>query len=379
MLNQAIENYLLWMISNGYSKKRWDRSEKILKYFTVFVGRHNIPWEDIFTHTTLNTFQRECSEIWAIKGLWQYLFREGKVSQALCKPRAKLPEIYEEYLLYCDRVRNLDPDYIKTIRRVLALLSGYLEKGKLTPSSIGIGHLDAFWAQINPPIKPRTQRNYCYCLRGFLRYLYQKQRIKKDLAPLLKGARLFDQAKPPRFLRPQEVHRLFASFELSSPREIRTYAMIHLAYTLGLRPKEISLIRLDDISFSRAELSVHDRKSNNPIKLPLSEDTMKAIAAYIIGVRSKSSERALFLGILPPHGPISSTVVSDDISSFMRRANLPSSAYWLRHTYAQNLLEAGVSIFEIKQMLGHEKIRSTQHYIHVHIKLMREVLFNETL
>jgi site-specific recombinase XerD len=47
-------------------------------------------------------------------------------------------------------------------------------------------------------------------------------------------------------------------------------------------------------------------------------------------------------------------------------------------SYAQNLLEAGASIFEIKEMLGHDKIESTKLYLHVHIALMRKVLFDET-
>jgi site-specific recombinase XerD len=63
----------------------------------------------------------------------------------------------------------------------------------------------------------------------------------------------------------------------------------------------------------------------------------------------------------------------------MRKAGLTASAYWLRHTYAQNLLEAGVSIFEIKEMLGHDSIESSRKYLHVHVKLMREVLFDETI
>ena len=63
----------------------------------------------------------------------------------------------------------------------------------------------------------------------------------------------------------------------------------------------------------------------------------------------------------------------------MKHAGLNASAYWMRHTYAQNLLEAGASIFDIKEMLGHDKIESTQRYLRVHTKLMRQVLFDETL
>ena len=43
------------------------------------------------------------------------------------------------------------------------------------------------------------------------------------------------------------------------------------------------------------------------------------------------------------------------------------------------MLEAGATIFEIKEMLGHDKIESTKFYLHVHTKLMRKVLFDETL
>jgi site-specific recombinase XerD len=63
----------------------------------------------------------------------------------------------------------------------------------------------------------------------------------------------------------------------------------------------------------------------------------------------------------------------------MKEAGLSSSAYWLRHTYAQNLLGMGRSIYEIKEMMGHENIQSTQRYLHVDIERMRKVLFNETL
>ena len=63
----------------------------------------------------------------------------------------------------------------------------------------------------------------------------------------------------------------------------------------------------------------------------------------------------------------------------MRAKGLSSSAYWLRHSYAQNLLESGASVFEIKEMLGHDDIESTQKYLRVHIKLMAKVLFDETL
>ena len=76
---------------------------------------------------------------------------------------------------------------------------------------------------------------------------------------------------------------------------------------------------------------------------------------------------------------MSSGAVGNNITKAMRKAGLNATAYWLRHTYAQNLMEAGASIFEIKEMLGHDKIEATKLYLHVHTKLMRKVLFDENL
>jgi site-specific recombinase XerD len=108
------------------------------------------------------------------------------------------------------------------------------------------------------------------------------------------------------------------------------------------------------------------------------EHTVKAVAAYVIAARPQSQHRHVFLTRMPPFRPMSPNSVARHITNAMKKASLPSTAYWLRHTYAQNLLEAGCSIFEIKEMLGHDKIESTKLYLHVHLKLMRKVLFDET-
>jgi len=63
----------------------------------------------------------------------------------------------------------------------------------------------------------------------------------------------------------------------------------------------------------------------------------------------------------------------------MRQVNLKSSSYALRHTYAQKLLESNCSIFEIKEMLGHDYIETTKAYLSIHTELMREVILNENL
>lgn len=383
-LEQAIEDYLAWMAANGYAQSTQQSYKRMLSLFLSFVKTGSHPWDEILTHHTLKRFKktRGLTRAHAVTGLSRYLYGQGKIANPIRVRKAlpPLPVIYEDYLLYQKKYRQTPDQPIKRIRRVLCAFEQYLRQHRIKPRALRIEQIDTFQVEFFECFSGATCRVYRGHLRRFLSYLYHERRIlTKDLAPLVVGRREYANAKPPKFLRPADVKKLFAGLSTCSASDIRTYAMVHLAYTLGLRPKEISQTRLDDISFSQQLLSLPVRKGDNPIELPIPEHTIKAVAAYIIGSRPQSEKRTLFLTLHPPHRPMSPNTVGQHISKAMRKTGLNASAYWLRHTYAQNLLEAGASIFEIKEMLGHDKIESTRLYLHVHTKLMRKVLFDETL
>ena len=381
ILQKAIDAWL-----EGIQSERTRlHSEQVTGEFVAFIQASQLPWEEIFTIETLKDFQRASQSkktAGVIRALSFYLYDQQKIAEPILQANYQLdlPDLYEEYLDWYEKRSQVPYRRVKHARRVLCAFHLHLERPKVELAAVTIGDVDAFLAGFQRRFSPATCLAYRSSLRSFLKYLYQERKLlRRDLAPLLGSARQWAQGRPPKFLRPPEVEQLFGALKLSSAWHIRTAAMVHLAYTLGLRPKEISRIRLDDISFSKAELTVPDRKGQNPLSLPLPEQTVKAIAAYLIGVRPKSKERTLFLTLQRPQGPVSAETVVGCIAKSMRQAGVPGSAYWLRHTYAQQLLETGVSVFEIKMMMGHERIESTKSYLHIHTKLMREVLFDETL
>jgi len=240
--------------------------------------------------------------------------------------------------------------------------------------------MDAFDQEYNAAYARQSQKFNRSCFKLFLRYLYHERRVlKRDFAALLKVPRIFHRIKPPSFLRTSEIQQLFESMTPATPAELRAYAMVHIAYTMGLRPQEISRLTLDDIHFSKAEMSVRYRKAGLPVTMPIPQKTLKVIAAYLVGGRPKNDCRELFLQCCRPYRPVSSPTVCYAIKTCMQKAGLPKEAtpYWLRHTHAQHLLEAGISVFEIKEMLGHDDIEATKRYLHIHLKLMRRVILGE--
>jgi len=289
-------------------------------------------------------------------------------------------QLCEQYLSYRAKAGLGSSKTSRDIRRVVCAFCDHLQKLNIKLPSLKIEQIDAFLVQHTAGLTRESsgvRRSY---LRGFLKYLYQQRKIlKRDLAPLVVGPPIYANAKPPKFLRLQEVKTLLARQPLDTPLQLRTYATLNLACFLGLRPKEISLLTLDDIAFQKKELTVIDRKNNNPLKLPLPDDTIKAIAAYLVGGRPPSAERTLFLSVSAPYRPVSPAFLSQYITKCIRNAGFEGTTYWLRHTCAQYLLESGASIYEIKEMLGHDTIESTRKYLHIHIQLMRKALFDEAL
>jgi len=388
MLVQATGDYLKWVKSmEGQGRSLHTvRYSRVLTDFLLFSISKDMVWKDMFTLDTLESFRKHSTfknAPRALIALSYYLFGHGRLDQPIKiiripKPRKLLPDIYEHYLLYHEQGRQLSHSHLRQTRRVISNFHQYLESNNIQLSRLGIEHLDAFMGELK--VSHDTKKNYRAYLRGFLTYLYQERKIlKKNLAPFLVTPPLYGQSKPPKFLRPREVQKLFSNLNLSTPADIRTYAMVHIAYTLGLRPVEISRITLDDISFQRETLTLPDRKGDNPITLPVPERTIKAIAAYALNARAQGADRHLFLTSHYPYRPVSSTTVKYFIKKAMKQAGLHCSPYWLRHTYAQHLLHIGQSIYEIKEMLGHENIQSSNRYITIHIELMRKVLFDEEL
>jgi len=378
-LKLAVSDYLLWMIDSGYADATIKNYERILNHFVDSTARHKISWDQIFSSANLHSFdQNTKTELTAVRGLCRYLVKQKRIAVPIEKEKYPLPTAYEQYLSYYATTRQTGNRRIKSIRRVLSAFHDYLDNKKIKLTLLTIEHIDAFFVEFNYGFSAATCKVYRSIIRGFLSYLFhQRQILKRDLAPLVVGAPMFALAKPPTFLRADELNRLFDSMDLSSQSGLRAYAMLQLAYTLGLRPIEICQITLDNISFRKAELKINWRKCHNPLKLPVPEVTIKAIAAYIIGARPPSAHRILFLSLNPPYGPITPTTVHYYFKTAMHQINPSASVYWLRHTYAQNLLQAGVSLFEIKELMGHDSIESTRKYLLIHIKLMREVLFDE--
>jgi len=378
-LDQAIADYLLWMIDQDYSHSTWSFYNRILERFSKYA--HDMAWKTVFSEATLVDFGRQCRLVQfapPIRGLARYLYKHKRLKYSMDIKEVRLPEVYKRYLEYYQKTRQVCRLQVLNTRRVLVLFSDWMTGKKIRLRDFDIRHADNFLAEVSYSYAPETRQRHCSVLRGLFSRLYHQKIIRRDLAPLLFTPPQYAQAVPPRFLRPTELKKLFAR-QPQTALEKRTGAMLHLACFLGLRPKEISQICLDDISFSQQEITLPQRKGANPMSMALPMSVIKAVAEYIIDTRPESKKREIFLQLHAPHAQVSGQLVGKSITDWMHQCGVQGTAYQLRHTYALNLLTSGATVFEIKEMLGHDRLQTTGRYLSIQTEMMREVLFNETI
>ena len=378
-LEAWVQDYLEFMVEKGFSNFTIYAHERILKHFIFFATKKSWSAHRAVLPESRRKFLNECrlrDASGAMTGFSRYLEEIGLLEKSPGPQR--LPEIYGHYITWHMKTYRTRDARKMRIQKILWDFHVWLEDHHIRLDAMKIDQVDDFLKHRNQGLAPWTCADTRGIIKRFLRYLHSEKKIlKRDLANMIVAAPVFAYENPPKYLRGKEIRKLFEAMDLSTNEGLRTHAIVRLAYTTGLRPSEIARIRLDDISFEKGELALPFRKGQNPIRLPVPEDTVKAMAAYIIGARTDSAQRHLFLSLSPPSRTITGAMVSIIVKKAMRRAGILATAYWLRHTYAQNLLESGASIFEIKEMLGHECIKVTKRYLHIHIKMMREVLFDD--
>jgi hypothetical protein len=161
-LSQAVEQYLLQRIEQGYPETYIDTQWKALQDFRLFVDRQPKEWNGIFTFEKLEEFMQQGDgkeRQAAVRGLAKFLYQQKQISQPIpLKSRQKLPNIFEDYLHYCATARYDTEKMVQHIRRVLEAFHHYLQRHDLNLSAITIEQVDAFEREYNATYAQQSQK-----------------------------------------------------------------------------------------------------------------------------------------------------------------------------------------------------------------------------
>ncbi|WP_163339168.1 tyrosine-type recombinase/integrase [Desulfopila sp. IMCC35008] len=164
--------------------------------------------------------------------------------------------------------------------------------------------------------------------------------------------------------------------EEKTPQGLRDKAILLLLIRLGLRAIEICRLTLDDIEWDDGFISILGKNGNRD-RLPLLQDVGEAISSYLCRGRPQCSTRYVFVRVIAPFEPLSSScAIANVVRNALRRANLNPSrkgSHLLRRSLATAMLQEGASLAEIGQILRHQKADTTAIYAKVDLGRLRSI------
>jgi len=235
--------------------------------------------------------------------------------------------------------------------RKLAQLS--LHFGKL-PQHISEKELNRYLASLARQSKSPSLSDFKFSVYG-LRYCYRLVGMNEKVVhlPQIKRAN-----KLPVVLNREECRALFKAPELLKHR-----ILLSLIYSAGLRAREASRLKIADIDSGRMMIHIRQSKYNKDRYVPLSLLVLDGLRKYYHACRPVEY---LFNGN-EPGVPLSVRGMQWALREGVKKCKLQKgiTLHTLRHSYATHLLEEGMDIVSIKELLGHERIETTLVYLHV--------------
>lgn len=167
--------------------------------------------------------------------------------------------------------------------------------------------------------------------------------------------------KLPVVLSEEEIKKL-----LESTNSFKQRAIIELFYSSGLRLEELQYLKMTDIEASNNRIRVNNGKGRKQRFTILSQQCLKTLRTYFLAEEIKPKVY-LFEGQIPGQ-VMNSRSIQHAVKMVYEKAGLAHKerkVHALRHSFATHMLDNGMDIFTIKELLGHSKIETTMGYLHL--------------
>ena len=288
-----------------------------------------------------------------------------------------MEKLIKEYLDYLKYIRGYQENTINSYLIELTKYSSYLKEKKINYLTISKDEIYAYLKYLDDlGYKNSSVARHLSALRGFYDYLKREGLINTNIYKLIKNPKL--EKKLPNVLNEEEIDKIFAFPKDEKPKNILTRVLFEVIYATGIRISEFINIKESDIDFTEGSIRVLGKGKKERI-VYFGEYASLALKDYLV-VREKIKKEDtdyLFLNVSGYRLKRRSAeqIVYDWINNVSINHHI--SPHTLRHTFATSLLTHGADIRTVQELLGHEKLGTTQIYTHLTSDYLKEEYFKK--
>jgi len=383
LLGSVAESFTNWLQQQGYrpgTTRHYIRTLSRLDAMIRLRGRYalsEVTREDLQACRPANS-QYDRNLAGTVHALERYLDTRSLLPPLLPIPLSRSDTLVADYKHFLEDVRGFSRS---TVAGHLCTVSSFLEHlgYESTPSQLvdlKACDVETFITRLGKQHCRASLQHDVAHLRGFLRFGAASDWLPPGLDAYIDTPHLYRLEQLPRALPWENVCALLASIDRSTPMGMRDYAMLFMIATYGLRACDIRTLRLENIRWRQGEIRVAQRKTGQPLVLPLTDAAGDVLVQYLRSGRPHTSFRQVFLRVRAPLAPLGNTGVNDAFRECVKRSGLKlpfTGIHCLRHSYALHLLRQGTSLKTIGDLLGHRTAESTCVYLRLAIDDLREV------
>lgn len=265
---------------------------------------------------------------------------------------------------------------IYRLRYVREFLTAKYGAGPVDAHSLQPREIMSYLADRVKRCKPGTAKVIAASVRSYLKFLVLRGMSSNRMVAAVPTIPQWRMSSIPKVLSSTELYQFLCSFNVATPTGCRDHAIALCLADLGLRTCEVAALRLDDVNWREGTIRIAAKKSRERI-LPLTSRVGGAIADYLKTVRPTTPEHSLFLRHSVPSGtPVTCHIVRGIVRRACARVGILAprdGPHTFRHTLASRMLQSGVALTEVADVLGHQTIDTTAIYTKVDLTSLTAV------
>ncbi len=287
-------------------------------------------------------------------------------------------ELATEYRYYLRSERSMQPNTISSYVSDVEAYLMYLEDTLLIddPNLITEDNVTKFLLSLKKKKFSTTSiSRYLSSIKSFHKFLSKDGLTKKNVTLQISSPKI--DKKLPVVLTVEEVTKLLDSIKGDKPLDLRNEAMFELIYACGFRVSELVNLKINNLHLTSKMIQVIGKGAKERL-VPVNDYAIRILRKYLLEARPlllKDAKDSGFI-FLNNNGQVLSRVgFFKLLKNIAKQAGIEKeiSPHTLRHSYATHLLEAGVDLRYIQELLGHEDISTTQIYTHLSLAKVKEV------
>jgi len=286
----------------------------------------------------------------------------------------------EQFLQYLENERHYSAYTVISYQNDLENFRTYLEE--TTSKPVNVAQVDRvilrrYLSNLkNQNFNARSINRKLACIRSFFKYL-----IRNNLLQNSPAANLFSlktKRHLPLTFNYDQIASVLDNLDETKLKNLRNKLILELFYGTGIRLGELNLIGIKDIDFYNSVIKIHGKGAKERL-VPFGSVLNRILKKYLerrnelLTVSQKSETDAL---ILNKHGKrLSTRGISRIVNKLLGPVSTTgkSNPHLLRHSFATHLLEEGADLSAVKDLLGHQRLSTTQIYTQVTVNRLKQV------